>query len=65
MPMLLYKGYQEAIGDCRTLTYDNCDSQEGRHYCLLHGIQVKNMELMRCGDFTMRMTGDEECSNNC
>ena len=32
-------------------TCDDCDSQEGRHYCLLHGIQVKNMDLMRCGDF--------------
>ena len=51
MPLLLYKGYQEAIGDCRTLTCDDCDSQEGRHYCLLHSIQVKNMDLMRCGDF--------------
>ena len=32
-------------------TCDDCDSQEDRHYCLLHEIQVKNMDLMRCGDF--------------
>ena len=33
-------------------TCDDCDSQEGRHYCLLHTVQVKNMDIVRCGDFT-------------
>jgi hypothetical protein len=27
---------------------DNCESQEGRHYCLLYGVQVKNMDVARC-----------------
>ena len=27
---------------------DWCDCQEGRHYCLLHGIVVKNMDVTRC-----------------
>jgi len=32
-------------------TCDDCVYQEDRHYCLLHSIQVKNMDIMRCGDF--------------
>ena len=28
-----------------------CISQEGKHYCLLHSIQVKNMDTKRCKDF--------------
>ena len=33
-------------------TCDQCDSQEeGRHYCLLHGVEVKNMDLMTCADW--------------
>ena len=32
-------------------TCDDCDSQEDRHYCLLHEIQVKNMDLMRCDNY--------------
>lgn len=32
---------------------DECDSQEeGRHYCLLHGVEVKNMDIMTCDDWT-------------
>ncbi len=30
---------------------DNCAAQEGRHYCLLHGVQVKNMDAVRCEDW--------------
>lgn len=38
-------------------TCDRCKYQEdGRHYCLLHSIQVKNMDIMRCDDFEW---GDE------
>jgi hypothetical protein len=33
-------------------TCDDCVYQEGRHYCLLHTRTVKNMDIMRCGDFT-------------
>ncbi len=33
---------------------DTCASQEGRHYCLLHGIQVKNMDAVRCEDWSDR-----------
>lgn len=35
-------------------TCDDCQSQEGRHYCLLHTIQVKNMDIMRCEDYLSR-----------
>ena len=30
---------------------DDCDSQEGHHYCLLRGMVVKNMDIMTCDDF--------------
>ena len=30
---------------------DNCVSQEGRHYCLFHGKQIKNMDIYRCADW--------------
>jgi len=30
------------------LSCDCCDSQEGRHYCLTFGCQVKNMDIVRC-----------------
>lgn len=33
---------------------DDCQSQEGRHYCLLHAMTVKNMDIMRCEDFLSR-----------
>ena len=35
-------------------TCDDCQSQEGRHYCLLHTITVKNMDIMRCEDYLSR-----------
>jgi len=31
-----------------TKSCDTCESQEGRHYCLLHGVMVKNMDMKRC-----------------
>jgi hypothetical protein len=31
-----------------TQSCDTCESQEGRHYCLLYGAQVKNMDKVRC-----------------
>ena len=31
-------------------TCDTCDSQEDSHYCLLHSVMVKNMDIMRCDD---------------
>ena len=30
---------------------DNCDCQEGRHYCLLHGKVIKNMDISTCPDW--------------
>ncbi len=30
---------------------DECAHQEGRHYCLLHSISVKNMDAIRCDSF--------------
>lgn len=32
-------------------TCDNCSSQEGRHYCLLHSKIVKNMDISSCEYF--------------
>lgn len=29
-------------------TCDQCRHQEGRHYCLLHSITVKNMDTKKC-----------------
>ena len=32
---------------------DYCASQEdGGHYCLLHSRQMKNMDMLRCSDWT-------------
>ena len=31
---------------------DFCASQEGRHYCLLHARPMKNMDTIRCADWT-------------
>jgi hypothetical protein len=30
---------------------DVCRYQEGRHYCLLHSVTLKNMDTIRCHDF--------------
>lgn len=30
---------------------DNCIYQEGNHYCLLHSVSVKNMDIVACKDF--------------
>jgi len=38
--------------DCRSC--DTCASQEGHHYCLLHTVQIKNMDTVRCSDWTER-----------
>jgi tRNA U34 5-carboxymethylaminomethyl modifying enzyme MnmG/GidA len=38
--------------DCRSC--DTCVSQEGHHYCLLHTFQIKNMDTVRCSDWTQR-----------
>jgi hypothetical protein len=35
-------------------TCDDCDAQEGQHYCLLHSKMIKNMDLKRCDDFIRR-----------
>jgi hypothetical protein len=32
-------------------TCDDCDSQEGRHYCLLHGKPMTNMDITCCAEF--------------
>ena len=34
---------------------DMCECQEGRHYCLLHTEQIKNMETVACKDWTERI----------
>jgi hypothetical protein len=31
---------------------DNCSSQQGRHYCLLHSTQMRDMNTVRCDDWT-------------
>jgi len=30
---------------------DTCDAQEDRHYCLIHSVEIKNMELVYCDDW--------------
>jgi len=40
-------------------TCDTCDSQEGRHYCLLYGVDVKNMDIMVCDDWIEEGGKDE------
>jgi len=39
---------------------DFCESQEGSHYCLLYGCTVRNMNIVKCDDWTVqkRYTGD-------
>ena len=40
---------------------DTCASQdEGRHYCLLRGEPVKNMNMMICHDFTHYMNQESD-----
>lgn len=34
-----------------TKTCDKCNSQEDRHYCLLHSCVIKNMDIRVCKDF--------------
>lgn len=39
--------------DCWFNSCDYCNSQEdGGHYCLLHGEQMKNMDIVKCDDWT-------------
>ena len=34
------------------MSCDFCDSQEdGGHYCLLHSVQIKNMDTVACPDW--------------
>lgn len=33
---------------------DECRYQEGRHYCLLHTVTLKNMDTIRCHDFVYK-----------
>jgi hypothetical protein len=37
---------------------DNCANQEGRHYCLLHGQTIRNMDKYRCKDWSERGGSD-------
>jgi hypothetical protein len=41
-------------------TCDDCANQEGKHYCLLHSIHIRNMDLMRCGDFEWKSNNKGE-----
>lgn len=44
-----------------TKSCDLCRHQEeGRHYCLLHSVTVKNMDAYRCRDFAKRITTPNE-----
>lgn len=38
-------------------TCDKCAAQEGRHYCMFHGRQVKNMDAVRCDDWQEQQPG--------
>lgn len=33
---------------------DFCQDQEGRHYCLLHGVTAKNMDTVKCKDWVAK-----------
>lgn len=33
---------------------DHCAYQEGRHYCLLHGVQVRDMDLRHCSEWASK-----------
>ena len=45
--------YPKLLKSTPTKSCDTCESQEeGRHYCLLHGVQVKNMDIVRCTDWS-------------
>ena len=38
----------------------NCDCmEEGGHYCLLHTMQVKNANIVRCPDWTPQRRADD------
>ena len=39
-------------------TCDDCWYQEGRHYCLLWSMSVKNMDIVRCEDFKEKEYND-------
>ena len=36
------------------LSCDDCKSQEGRHYCLLYGLEIKNMDIHVCDDIEVK-----------
>jgi hypothetical protein len=39
---------------------DDCCSQEGKHYCLLHTRQMKNMDMQRCDFWSERQLSGVE-----
>lgn len=39
---------------CWILSCDTCRYQEGRHYCLLHGKPMKNMDTITCDQWQDR-----------
>lgn len=46
------KNYLKPSGKFKSC--DNCVAQEGRHYCLLHSKQIKNMDASRCDKWEAR-----------
>lgn len=36
-------------------TCDGCKAQEGSHYCLLHSVLIKNMDIMTCDDIELKL----------
>lgn len=42
--------FREIFGGKRE-SCETCVAQEGRHYCLLHGKFVKNMDITKCKDW--------------
>ncbi|MBU0676608.1 MAG: hypothetical protein KJ626_00695 [Verrucomicrobia bacterium] len=39
---------------------DTCESQEDRHYCLLHSLQIKNMDTLVCADWSVKAQAPSE-----
>jgi hypothetical protein len=52
--------YYVTLADNDEECCDTCDCQDGRHYCMLHGIFLKNMDLKVCVAYTERPYNDYE-----
>lgn len=54
-----WRDSQRMLPATKSKSCDNCAAQEGRHYCLLHSMQVKNMDLHRCREWRHENGGSQ------